>query len=283
MKPVLYQSATWNDARKEVESCLRYLLRRELQEWSANRFYISIPGDGTLPTVARMSGFFQRYYSIVYRDLIGDRFTAHAPGMFIDTNKLGECTEATFKRFCEIAIHEAAHAVQEQYSEGHFATIVDAPKVKTKRTGKAKPIESKPVEVMPGPFGQRIHDWFDQMPFHQESFIRPLIHLGVRAEATGWYIDLENLTPWGAYAFGGFFRFELCLQDELQAFADKSLTGIWQQPMPDKFLRYWKDNQQASWNNREDHFKWLQKLDAKEAKATKPTKTRRARKAAALV
>lgn len=252
MKPVLFPSSTWDDVRNEVETCLRYLFRRELQEWGADRFYVAISQDG-IPSLADSAGFMSRCFSQTYRAELDARFTTHAPGMFIDTSRLGECTEGSFQRFCEMVIHETAHIVQEQYPQGHFSAIVDRPPSKPKRAkrGKIDPHTTiEPTEDQKK-HGRRLTYWANNIHYHQADFVRSLVHVASRAFRHGWQ-EQEHQATFGYYTPGSMWGFQFALESELHDYADRSLTGIWSHDPPAMFTGGWERLHRApqTWMNR---------------------------------
>lgn len=237
MKPRLFRNATWHDAREEVESCLRYLLYHELKEWGADRIYIVVSGEG-IPSHWSYGGFADREFSIKYRSAIGERFTTHNPGLLIDTDILGAVTDQTFSRFCNIAIHEAGHLLQHRYPVGHFATI---PVLRQKaRTKRKELIPERGVSTEAGYCpGRRLSHWLDVMGCHQADFVRPLVHLGLRALQHGWPIQFDSLCRSNYYFPGAFGVFEFALDTEVEAFRNRSLNALWDCEPSEKFTMYW--------------------------------------------
>lgn len=262
MKPALFPSSTWNDIRNEVETCLRYLFRRELQEWGADRFYIVISEDREIAPLARAGGFMTRHFSQSFRISIDQRFTTHGPGMFIDTDKIGPCSREAFLRFCEIAIHETAHIVQEQYPANHFSQIVDR-KPSKRRASALAPTAVEPPTDDQKRYGPRLVNWTDNFKFHQADFVRSLVHVESRAQLSGWEPQ-EHRGTFGIYVPGSIWGFQMALESELNNYADRSLNRIWEQEPPEMFTGGWERLHRApqTWMTRITHS--LIELDAAE-------------------
>lgn len=238
-----HQHATnWNEFFRFLEMDCRDLLSNELRDIGANRVYIIDRTEGRFH-FDNIQGFTSSAFSRRYRKLIGDRFTGHAPGMYVAAGGREEFSEEARLRVVTTCVHEIGHWFQSDVG-GEMVTWAA---LEANRIGKGAELTLASIKTQAQ--GYQDYDgkfirFLEVYRQHRRDFIRIAVNVAERAKALGWQFNDDSLCPFGWFGIGYYFHFELLLAEDVERFMCMPFTKLPEIPEPDKYRSFWDSRQQ---------------------------------------
>ncbi len=232
--------------RQKLEAMVNQLLKRELKFMGANTLYLVFDSDSALDFSGN-KGFTCKGASVDFRAEIGDRWRGPGPCIFLNVSHYRD-TSRLVEQLIALLIHELAHVFQFKTERGFFSE-----KRFTRFTAEvAEHRESVPRESTPiTEISAKRIAWSSIT--HGHDFIRPLIHLMIRAEAAGWSFNRDELADWDTIGFTGPAGYVELLTQDLRQLARKPLQAIHEHEPDIVFLTLCKQNEpriRQQWEDR---------------------------------